>query len=91
MVQDAKRSLNPPPFPAASLVSSLGGFNVQNAEAAIKASVDTKKHLAIHSSHPSPLGATKTARPFMGSDCFNKCNEYLGEGNGIDWDSVNAA
>lgn len=94
----------------------------KNAEAAIKANVDTSKvsicrgrrrlftsrrcsnlellfdtdllhsqHLAIHSSHPSPLGATKTARAFMSSDCFNKCNEYLGEGNAIDWNSVNTA
>mgnify|MGYP006094751395 CR=1 FL=1 len=45
------------------------------------------KHLTIKTSHPSPLGATKTKSPFIGSGCFSKCNAYL-EGNGsepIDW------
>jgi len=39
------------------------------------------------SSHPSPLGATKTNSPFIGSKCFRKTNEAL-EGMGlsaIDW------
>eukprot|EP00300_Choanocystis_sp_HF-7_P036306 c52149_g1_i1.p1 GENE.c52149_g1_i1~~c52149_g1_i1.p1 ORF type:complete len:325 (-),score=48.53 c52149_g1_i1:114-956(-) len=39
--------------------------------------VSTQRHLAICSSHPSPLGATKTASPFLGSRCFAKANEYL--------------
>jgi uracil DNA glycosylase len=28
------------------------------------------KHAIIMSSHPSPLGATKTSSPFLGSKCF---------------------
>ena len=39
--------------------------------------LDQKKHLIIKSSHPSPLGATKTKFPFIGSKCFSICNEYL--------------
>ena len=35
------------------------------------------KHLVITSSHPSPLGATKTDKPFIGSKCFSRTNEYL--------------
>jgi len=63
----------------------------KNAENIIAETVDKRKHLIINSSHPSPLGATKTARPFMGSDCFNKCNQYLEEKGEtkIDWDTVN--
>jgi uracil-DNA glycosylase len=41
----------------------------------------------ICTSHPSPLGATKTKSPFMGSHCFSRCNEAL-EAMGhtpIDW------
>ena len=39
------------------------------------------------SSHPSPLGATKTNAPFIGSKCFKKTNEALVEMNmtPIDW------
>jgi len=40
---------------------------------------NSKKHLVIKTSHPSPLGATKTKSPFIGSSCFSKCNEYLEE------------
>lgn len=49
--------------------------------------VDRKRHLVIHSSHPSPLGATKTEKPFIGSRCFSKANAYLKEkGKGpVDW------
>ena len=28
-------------------------------------------------SHPSPLGATKTNTPFLGSGCFSRANEEL--------------
>ena len=35
------------------------------------------KHAVIMCSHPSPLGATKTASPFMGSKCFSRCNSEL--------------
>lgn len=36
-----------------------------------------KHHLRICSSHPSPLGATKTSSPFIGSRCFSRCNTAL--------------
>lgn len=39
--------------------------------------VNTSKHLVLKSSHPSPLGATKTNEPFIGSKCFSKANAYL--------------
>lgn len=44
-------------------------------------------HLIITSSHPSPLGATKTSQPFIGSKCFSRANEYLVKHNlePIDW------
>lgn len=56
--------------------------------AAKKASgVDKKKHIIIKSSHPSPLSATRTKTPFIGSNCFSRCNEALIQhGNEpIDW------
>jgi uracil-DNA glycosylase len=37
----------------------------------------SKKHVIISTSHPSPLGATKTNAPFTGSRCFSKCNDAL--------------
>jgi uracil-DNA glycosylase len=54
------------------------------------ATVDETKHVIIRTSHPSPLGATKTASPFLGSNCFSRCNEAL-EAMGhapIDWNVV---
>lgn len=45
--------------------------------------VDENKHFVITTSHPSPLGATKTSSPFLGSRCFSRCNEFLDE-NGLD-------
>jgi len=35
------------------------------------------KHAVIMCSHPSPLGATKTKSPFMGSKCFSRANQEL--------------
>ena len=35
------------------------------------------RHTIICTSHPSPLGATKTNSPFMGSKCFSKANQAL--------------
>jgi uracil-DNA glycosylase len=35
------------------------------------------RHTIICTSHPSPLGATKTKSPFMGSQCFSKANAAL--------------
>lgn len=34
-------------------------------------------HTIIATSHPSPLGARKTNKPFLGSRCFSQCNEAL--------------
>lgn len=42
--------------------------------------VDTDKHCVIKTSHPSPLGATKSGKDFtafMGSGCFSQANQYL--------------
>jgi uracil-DNA glycosylase len=49
--------------------------------------IDRMKHTVIETSHPSPLGATKTKSPFTGSKCFSRCNDAL-LANGyeaIDW------
>ena len=35
------------------------------------------RHVVISCSHPSPLGATKTKSPFIGSKCFARANEAL--------------
>lgn len=35
------------------------------------------RHTIICTSHPSPLGATKTDSPFLGSKCFSRANEAL--------------
>ena len=40
-------------------------------------SIDEKKNYLIKTSHPSPLGAYKTASPFMGSKCFSRTNDIL--------------
>ena len=47
----------------------------------------SSRHHIICTSHPSPLGATKTSAPFMGSQCFSRANEALREmgHNEIDW------
>ena len=51
--------------------------------------VSRTRHCIIESSHPSPLGATKTAKPFIGSKCFSRANDYLKKQHGadaaIDW------
>ena len=46
-----------------------------------------QKHAVIMCSHPSPLGATKTSSPFMGSRCFSRANDELRKRgyDGIDW------
>ncbi len=47
----------------------------------------THKPVVICSSHPSPLGATKTNAPFIGSRCFSRANaalEKMGMSK-IDW------
>jgi uracil-DNA glycosylase len=47
----------------------------------------SSRHKIICTSHPSPLGATKTNAPFMGSKCFSIANEALQEFgyDEIDW------
>jgi uracil-DNA glycosylase len=49
--------------------------------------IDSTRHLVVRSSHPSPLGATKTKAPFLGSKCFSRANSYLKEHGKepIDW------
>ena len=41
--------------------------------------INRSKHVVITSSHPSPLGASKTNEPFLGSNCFERANEALKE------------
>jgi uracil-DNA glycosylase len=49
--------------------------------------VDPDKHIVITTSHPSPLGATKTAVPFLSSRCFSRANKALRQigKDPIDW------
>jgi len=49
--------------------------------------IDESKHFIIKTSHPSPLGASKTNSPFLGSKCFSRCNEVLTSigSDEIDW------
>jgi len=55
-------------------------FQLWGASAAKKGkNVDKNKHTVIVTSHPSPLGATKTNAPFLGSKCFSRCNAALEE------------
>ena len=52
--------------------------------------IDGNKNTIIKTSHPSPLSATKTDAPFIGSRCFTRCNDAL-SANGktpIDWNCV---
>jgi len=52
--------------------------------------VDESKHTVIRTSHPSPLGATKTASPFLSSKCFSRANEALiaAGKEPIDWNNI---
>jgi uracil-DNA glycosylase len=54
--------------------------------------INLGKHRVIMSSHPSPLGATKTNAPFISSRCFSRCNRYLEElgHEPIDWEIESA-
>ena len=49
--------------------------------------VNQREHHVLKSSHPSPLGATKTKKPFIGSRCFSKTNKILKQQGKaeIDW------
>jgi uracil-DNA glycosylase len=44
---------------------------------AAAANSQNQQHTIICTSHPSPLGATKTSSPFLGSRCFSRCNDAL--------------
>jgi uracil-DNA glycosylase len=50
-------------------------------------SKSSSRHKIICTSHPSPLGASKTKSPFMGSKCFSRANQALKEldHDPIDW------
>eukprot|EP00601_Ochromonadales_sp_CCMP2298_P004090 CAMPEP_0173192096 /NCGR_PEP_ID=MMETSP1141-20130122/13239_1 /TAXON_ID=483371 /ORGANISM="non described non described, Strain CCMP2298" /LENGTH=325 /DNA_ID=CAMNT_0014116335 /DNA_START=76 /DNA_END=1053 /DNA_ORIENTATION=- len=52
--------------------------------------IDVKSNSVITTSHPSPLGAYKTAQPFIGSKCFSRCNDALVQygKEPIDWSIV---
>jgi uracil-DNA glycosylase len=58
----------------AGLVFLLWGNAAQKKAEAV---VDGSKHTIICTSHPSPLGATKTGSPFLGSKCFSRTNTEL--------------
>lgn len=44
---------------------------------ALSDDTNMKNIVIISTSHPSPLGATKTNSPFIGSQCFSRCNDAL--------------
>lgn len=56
-----------------------------------KVLIDDTKHFIIESSHPSPLSFMKTDKPFKGSKCFSRCNEYIVsiKKDPIDWNIPN--
>jgi len=49
----------------------------KKADSALLRSKQQQRHTIICTSHPSPLGATKTNSPFLGSRCFSRANEAL--------------
>lgn len=69
------------------LVFLLWGKPASKKAEKILASPSGKRHTIICTSHPSPLGATKTSSPFMGSKCFSRANDALIERglDPIDW------
>lgn len=42
-----------------------------------KLNINLNNHILLTSSHPSPLSATKTDKPFISSNVFNRINEIL--------------
>ena len=58
-----------------------------NPAAKMACGVDESRHTVIRTSHPSPLGATKTSSPFLGSRCFSRTNKALQQSgrDSIDW------
>lgn len=69
------------------LVFLLWGKPASEKATNIIGTVRNNNHVVIKTSHPSPLGATKTNSPFMGSKCFSRANEALVEmgHEPIDW------
>ena len=69
--------------------TALGVTNLSLAKSSSTTSSGQSSHRKIIcTSHPSPLGATKTDSPFLGSQCFSKANQALidfGYEHGIDW------
>jgi uracil-DNA glycosylase len=57
--------------------SVMMNTNKSNRNATTAATKKSKTHAIICTSHPSPLGARKTSTPFLGSQCFSRCNEEL--------------
>jgi uracil-DNA glycosylase len=53
----------------------------------LSSSKSSSMHAVIKTSHPSPLAATKTSSPFLGSRCFSRANVALIERSydPIDW------
>lgn len=49
--------------------------------------ITEKKKACLFTSHPSPLSATRGAKPFIGSRCFSLTNSRLNEmgAEGVDW------
>jgi uracil-DNA glycosylase len=47
------------------------------ARTALSNNGNMSRHTVIATSHPSPLGATKTDSPFLGSQCFSRANKAL--------------
>lgn len=70
------------------IVFLLWGQPAQSKASSIIDKFKKKKHVIIASSHPSPLGATKTNQPFIGSKCFSRTNIALTnmKMEPIDWD-----
>ena len=49
--------------------------------------IDHNKHKVIKTSHPSPLGASRSGKDFssfLGSMCFKEANQYLNEHNKLE-------
>ncbi len=59
------------------VVFLLWGKPATNKTQTALSGTSTSRHAIIATSHPSPLGATKTNSPFLGSKCFSRCNEAL--------------
>jgi uracil-DNA glycosylase len=64
----------PPPQARRRLVFLLWG---KPAHLKARGLIEDERHMVICTSHPSPLGATKTSSPFLGSRCFERANEAL--------------